>query len=88
MTGPLAFRGKTKVSGRNYDKNYGKISKNWVSRHAGEHVVAVTLETSWNTPHSTQNNYLRIGRDLGSGIERYLRELSGRPSGAAGREGE
>jgi len=74
LTGPLAFRGRTKVSGRNYDKNYRKISKNWVSAHAGEHVLAVTLETAWNTPHSTRENYRRVGRELGLAIERYLRE--------------
>ena len=73
MTGPLAFRGRTKVSGREYDRNYRKISKNWVVSHTDGNTVAVTLETSWNTPHSTRDNYRRVGRELGLGIERFLR---------------
>jgi len=72
MTGPFAFRGLTRVSGRNYDKNYKRISKNWVTDHTGAHVVAVTLETAWNTPHSTPSHYCRVGRDLGRGIARFL----------------
>ena len=73
IAGPLALAGKTKESGPSYDKNWVKISKNWVSRTVGESVVAVTLETAWNTPHSTTENYRRVGRELGCAIERFLR---------------
>jgi hypothetical protein len=72
MTGPLKFEGKTLVSGANYDPAWRQISKNWVTENARDHVVAVTLETAWNTPNSTQENYRRIGRELGLAIERYL----------------
>jgi len=41
--------------------------------HAADHVVAVTLETSWNTPHSTTEGYRTVGRQQGLAIERYLR---------------
>jgi len=73
ITGPLAFKGQTRESGKSYDKNYKRISKNWVMAHTTAHVVAVTLETPWNTPHSTQPNYRRVGRELALAVERYLR---------------
>ena len=74
MTGPLAFRGRTIPSGRNYDDQWQAMSKNWVAAHCNGHVVAVTLETPWNTPHSTAAGYQQVGRELGEAIARYLRE--------------
>jgi hypothetical protein len=73
ITGPLKFLGETRESGANYDPAWEQISKNWVTRHTRDHVVAVTLETAWNTPHSTTDNYRRVGRELGLAIERYFR---------------
>lgn len=73
IAGPLALNPKTRESGAGYDKNWEKISKNWVTRVMGEETVAVTLETSWNTPASTTENYRRVGRELGLAIERALR---------------
>jgi len=78
ITGPLTFTGRTRESGANYDKNWKAISKNWVHEHVGGAAVAVTFETSWNTPASTQENYQRVGRELGLAIERHL----GGPAGA------
>ena len=74
ISGPLTFLGKTIESVRSYNPNWDKISKNWVAKKTSEHVVAVTLETSWNTPHSTQVGYKQVGRELGMAIERYFRE--------------
>ncbi len=73
MTGPLEFQGETYESGPGYDANWQSISKNWVSQHTREHVVAVTLETAWNTPHSNQKGYQAVGRQLGLAISRHLR---------------
>jgi len=73
MTGPLTYLGKVLESGANYDKAWKQISKNWVTTHTRDHVVAVTLETAWNTPNSTQAGYIQVGRELGLSIERYLR---------------
>ena len=81
MTGPLSYTGKTIESGEKYDRNWQFISKNWVTRHTRDHVVAVTLETAWNTPRSTAEGYQRVGRELGLAIERYLRECGTSPSG-------
>jgi hypothetical protein len=74
MTGPLAFLGRTIPSGKGYDPKWQAISKNWVTIHTRDHVVAVTLETAWNTPHSTAPGYQQVGRELGRAVERYLRE--------------
>ena len=73
MTGPLSFKGHTQESGPSYDKRWRYISKNWVTFNTADHVVAVTLETAWNTPHSTPAGYAQVGRELGSAIERYFR---------------
>ena len=72
MTGPLAFKGLTKESGAAYSPQWQTMSKNWVNAHTGEGTVAVTLETPWNTPHSTQEGYRQVGRQLGLAIARYL----------------
>jgi hypothetical protein len=74
ITGPLRYLGKTLESGASYDKNWEKISKNWISTHTSKHIVAMTLETAWNVPESTQENYQRVGKELGLAIERYLQE--------------
>jgi hypothetical protein len=74
ITGPLSFIGETIPSGSKYDpKHWRAISKNWVATNSQGHVVAVTLETAWNTPNSTEENYRRVGRELGLAIERYFR---------------
>ncbi len=72
MTGPLKFVGETRESGPKYDKQWKRISKNWVTLNTRDHVVAATLETAWNTPHSTVTGYKTVGHQLGLAIERYL----------------
>jgi hypothetical protein len=73
MTGPLAFVGQTRESGAGYDRMWRNISKNWVTFNTAGHVVAVTLETAWNTPNSTAEGYRTVGRQLGMAVERYLK---------------
>src|SRR5262245_35409333 len=70
MTGPLELSGRPRVSGASYDPLWKQMSKNWVAAHSPR-TVAVTLETAWNTPHSTTEGYLRLGEQLASAIERY-----------------
>ncbi len=73
LSSALAFNGQTRESGPAYDpKNWQKISKNWVARNAKDHVVSLTLETAWNRPESTLENYRRVGRELGLAIEKVL----------------
>jgi hypothetical protein len=73
LTGPLRFHGATKESGPSYDRDWERIGKNWVTAHTADHVVALTLETPWNTRASTIAGYRQVGRELGLAIERYLR---------------
>ncbi|MBL8829838.1 MAG: hypothetical protein JNM18_22860 [Planctomycetaceae bacterium] len=73
ITGPLKFSPTPHESGAAYSNRWREISKNWVQFHTGEGTVAVTLETAWNTPESTADNYRTVGRQLGLTIERYLR---------------
>ena len=82
MGGVLPYEGETRESGPTYDKNWRKISKNWVSFHANPKVVAVTLETAWNSPHSNVKGYSEVGRNLGIAVELYLRSnpLSAQPA--------
>jgi hypothetical protein len=75
ITGPLKLEEKTKPSGAAYSFKWREISKNWVTRNTRDHVVAVTLETAWNTPNSTQEGYRTVGRQLGLAIERHLRTM-------------
>jgi hypothetical protein len=72
IRGPLRFRGKTRTSDAAYDPAWERISGNWVKAHTHEPVVAVGLESPWNTPESTAENYLRVGRELSLAIERFL----------------
>jgi len=77
MAAPLGFRGQTRESGAGYDKNWKRISKNWVADHLDGPLIAVTMEVGWNTPHSTQENYQEVGHRLGLAIERHLGGLAG-----------
>jgi len=79
FTGPMGLNPKPSVSNAKYDpKAWRQISKNWVVEHCGPEVVSFTLEVAWNTPHSTQEGYQAVGRQLGATIERYLRETPGK----------
>jgi hypothetical protein len=53
-----------------------QISKTWVVHNTRETVVAVTLETSWNMPNSTQEGYQAYGRALGKAIHADLERTS------------
>jgi len=74
ITGPMKLAEKTRPSGASYDKNWRLISKNWVQGSTSPNVVAVTLETTWDSPYSTVKGYKEVGRQQGLAIERYLRE--------------
>ena len=73
ITGPMKLADKTRASGANYDRNWKRISKNWVQEQTGPHVVSVTLETTWDSPHGTVDGYKTVGRQQGLAIERYFR---------------
>ena len=75
ISGPIKLRPTAGETGAKYDpKMWQSISKNWVIRNTGDHVVAVTLEIAWNTPGGTPEGYMALGRQLGMALERYFRE--------------
>lgn len=51
-----------------------RMSGNWVRDRTPARAVAMTLETAWNTPHSTQEGYLHVGRGLATAMAAWLRE--------------
>ncbi|MEX2175506.1 MAG: M14 family zinc carboxypeptidase [Pirellulaceae bacterium] len=72
MSGPLELAGKPRTSGAAYDPLWKQMSKNWVAAHAPPFGVALTLETAWNTEHSTTDGYRRLGEQLGQAMEKYV----------------
>jgi hypothetical protein len=49
-----------------------RMSANWVRNHSDVHILSTTLETPWNTPHSTPSGYAVVGQQLGHTLHRYL----------------
>ncbi len=74
MQEPLKLDRSTPSTGPKYDKRWKEISSNWVRSATREHVVGITLETCWNTPHSHPQGYMTVGQQLGRGIARYLKQ--------------
>ena len=74
MREPWKLDRSTPSTGPKYDKRWKEISSNWVRSATREHVIGITLETCWNTPHSTPLGYMTVGQQLGRGIARYLQQ--------------
>jgi hypothetical protein len=70
---PLHMEAVPKVTGPTYHPLWRQISGQWVTDHGNPHTMAICLETAWNTPHSTSQGYLAVGRQLGQTIAEYLR---------------
>ncbi len=71
---PLGLSKTLRVSGPGYHPLWRAISKNWIAENTADHTVALTLETSWNTPHSTPSGYHQYGRSLGRAIARFFKD--------------
>jgi hypothetical protein len=74
MRGPLVFNPLLRPTAARYSPRWREMSHVWIAEHCRPHVVAVCLETPWNTPHSTTEGYRTVGRQLGLAIERFLRD--------------
>jgi hypothetical protein len=73
LTGPLKVDPKYRFA--NYvktDEERGRMSSGWARANGGEGTISVTLETAWNTPHSTVEGYLTVGAQLGRTLAEYL----------------
>jgi hypothetical protein len=75
LTGPLKvdpkYRFATYVK---MDEERGRMSSGWARANGGEGTISVTLETAWNTPHSTIEGYLTVGAQLGRTLAEYLKD--------------
>lgn len=78
IVGPLKLRHELKATGSSYSPKWREMSKNWITANLHAGVVALTLETAWNTPHSTPDGYRTVGKQLGLAIEAYFRSLTDR----------
>ena len=74
---PFGLSDKIRVSGPGYHPLWRHISKNWVAEHTSASSVNLTLETSWNTPHSTQSGYRAYGAALGRTIAAFVLKPGG-----------
>ena len=79
ITGPLAiaprYRFATYVK---TEEERARVSGNWVRDRSHERAVALTLETAWNTPHSTTEGYREVGAGLARALASYLTERRAR----------
>ena len=73
IKGPLPVEPTPRFTGPKYHPLWKQISNAWVNTHGNPHTVAVCLETSWNTPHSTTEGYRTVGGQLGRTVSDYLR---------------
>lgn len=77
IRGPLAIEPNYKFATYvRSDEERRRMSKEWVVEHTAPHVIALTLETAWDTPDSTQEGYQTVGRQLAESAARYLSGLS------------
>ena len=75
INGPLKLESKYFITSYvKDDEELNRMSSNWVRNHTGPKMLAVTLETAWNTPHSTQTGYQIVGRQLGETLAKYLQQ--------------
>ena len=73
ISGPLPLEPRYKFATYvQTDEERNRMSANWVRNHTAGHVLSTTLETAWNTPHSTQQGYMTVGAQLGMALARYL----------------
>lgn len=84
ITGPMPLGSRITESGGKYDPAWQRISNTWVDANTAEHVVAVCLETPWNTPHSTTEGYRTVGRQLGQAVARYIQWRDAREGASNG----
>jgi hypothetical protein len=70
----LGFNSILRITGANYHPLWKRISKNWVARNTQNGSICLTLETSWDTPNSTQANYQEYGAALGRSISQFLQK--------------
>lgn len=72
ITGPMPLAEKQRVTDEAYDPLWQQMSKNWVATNGPDDCVAICLETSWNTQHSTTDGYRTVGEQLARAVARFI----------------
>jgi hypothetical protein len=76
ISDPLKLLETPRITGPAYHPLWKQISGQWVNENGNPDTIAICLETSWNTPHSTTEGYRTVGRQLGSSIAELFAEGS------------
>jgi len=75
MTAPLAIEPKylfaTYVK---TEEERARVSGAWVRARTSPNAIAMTLETAWNTPDSTAEGYMSVGRKLAITVAAFVAE--------------
>lgn len=72
-TGPLKVSPNYQLASHiRTEEERARTSRSWVQRVSGGATVSVTLETCWNLPASTVDNYRQLGAELGRAILRHV----------------
>ncbi len=75
ITGPLKVEPKYRYATYvKTEEERARMSSGWARAHGGEGTISVTLETAWNTPHSTAENYMLVGAQLARALDAFLKE--------------
>ncbi len=75
MTGPLAIQPKYRFATYvKTEEERDRMSGQWMRSRVAENAIAMTLETAWNTPHSTSGGYQEVGAGLARTVARFVRE--------------
>lgn len=75
LSGPLKVEPKYRYATYvKTEEERARMSSGWARAHGGEGTISVTLETAWNTPHSTAENYMLAGAQLARALDAYLKE--------------
>lgn len=75
LSGPLKVEPKYRYATYvKTEEERARMSSGWARAHGGEGTISATLETAWNTPHSTAENYMLAGAQLARALDAYLKE--------------
>lgn len=75
LSGPLKVEPKYRYATYvKTEEERGRMSSGWARAHGGERTISITLETAWNTPNSTAENYMLVGAQLARALDAYLKE--------------
>ena len=72
VTGPIPFKGKVQISGKNYHPMWKTISKSWFVLNSTKNSCGVTIEIPWNTAKSLPDGYKKTGSEIAQAIFSHL----------------